>query len=150
MINVFALKAQQEQSLHFLQNVWQSNLTNPSFVSDKKVQIMLPSFYFNVNSPDFTINELFKSNAEGKLTLSDIAGRVQPQNRMDANVNIQSLGLSYTLNKRLSLSAYHAVNGNPSVDVNGDLVKLVANGNNQFLGKTVPFNSNLNPCFLSP
>lgn len=149
MINVFVIKAQQEQSLHFLQNVWQSNLTNPSFVSDKKVQIMLPSFYFNVNSPDFTVNELFKSNAEGKLTLSDIAGRVKPQNRMDANVNIQSLGLSYTLNKKLSLSVYHAVNGNPSVDVNGGLVKLVANGNNQFLGKSVPFNSNLNGSIYS-
>ncbi len=144
IINAFAIKAQQEQSLHFLQNVWQSNLTNPGFVSDKKVQIMLPSLYFNVNSADFTVNELFKSNSEGKLTLSDVAGRVKPQNRMDAHVNIQTLGLSYTLNNKLSLSVYHAVNGNPSVDVNGDLVKLVANGNNQFLGKTVPFNSTLN------
>lgn len=144
IINAFAIKAQQEQSLHFLQNVWQSNLTNPAFVSDKKVQIMLPSLYFNVNSPDLTVNELFKSNAEGKLTLNDLAGRVKPQNRMNANVNIQTLGLSYTLNNKLSLSVYHAVNGNPNVDVNGNLVKLVANGNNQFLGKTVPFNSTLN------
>ena len=105
---------------------------------------MLPSLYFNVNSPDLTVNELFKSNAEGKLTLNDLAGRVKPQNRMNANVNIQTLGLSYTLNNKLSLSVYHAVNGNPNVDVNGNLVKLVANGNNQFLGKTVPFNSTLN------
>lgn len=151
LLTIVALKlaAQQEQSLHFLQNVWQSNLTNPAFMSQKKIQIILPSIYYNINSPDVTVNDLFNSNAEGKLTLSDLANRAKFQNRMDANLNIQSLGLSFTLNKKLSLSAYHAVNGNPNIDVRGDLVKLIANGNNQFLGKTVSFGSAVNGSIYS-
>ena len=64
ILNTVKIMAQQEQSLHFLQNVWQSNLTNPALVSDKKFQIMLPSIYFNVNSKDFTINDLFKKDGE--------------------------------------------------------------------------------------
>ncbi len=144
LLNTFHLIAQQEQSLHFLKNVWQSNLTNPAFVPEKKVTIMLPSIYYNVNSKDFTINELFKANAEGKLTLSDLGNRAKTQNRMDANVNIQSLGIAYNVNEKLSLSAYHAVNSNPNVNINGNLLKLIGNGNSQFLGQTLPFNSTAN------
>ena len=144
ILNNFKIVAQQEQSLHFLQNVWQSNLTNPALVSDKKLTIMLPSLYFNVHSEDFTINDLFKKDGEGKLNLNDVANRVQPQNRMDANVSVQSLGISYKLQDKLTVSLYHAVNSNPSVNVNGDLVRLVANGNVPFLGKTVSFNSSGN------
>ena len=144
ILNTFKIMAQQEQSLHFLQNVWQSNLTNPALVTDKKLTIMLPSIYFNVHSEDFTINDLFKTNGEGKLSLNDVASRVQPQNRMDANVSVQSMGISYKLQDKLIVSLYHAVNSNPSVNVNGDLVRLVANGNVPFLGKTVAFNSSGN------
>ena len=144
ILNTLKIAAQQEQSLHFLQNVWQSNLTNPALVTDKKLTIMLPSIYFNVHSEDFTINDLFKKNGEGTLSLNDVANRVQPQNRMNANVSVQSLGISYKLQDKLTISLYHAVNGNPSVNVNGDLVRLVANGNVPFLGKTVAFNSSGN------
>ena len=144
ILNTVKIMAQQEQSLHFLQNVWQSNLTNPALVTDKKLTIMLPSLYFNVNSEDFTINDLFKKDSEGKLNLNDVANRVKSQNRMDANVSVQSLGISYKLQDKLTVSLYHAVNSNPSVNVNGDLVRLVANGNVPFLGKTVTFNSSGN------
>lgn len=133
--------AQQEQSLHFVKNVWQSNLTNPAFTSDEKLQIMLPSLYFNVHSKDFTINDLFKTDGNGKLSLNDLANRVQPQNRMDAHVNIQTFGVSYKLQEKLTMSLYHAVNSSPSVNINGNLVKLLANGNSPFLGQTIAFNS---------
>lgn len=142
LINCFnTMVAQQELSLNFLKNVGQSNLTNPAFRSDKKVNIWLPSIYFNVNSQDVTVNDLFKTNAQGTVTLSDLAARVQSQNRVDANINIQSLGIAYNVSDKLSFNAYHAINTNPNADINGNLVKLLGNGNAQFLGQTVSFNS---------
>lgn len=137
--------AQQELSLHFVNNVWQSNFTNPAFQSEKGINILLPSIYYNVNSQDVTVGQLFKANTQGtKLTFSDLADRVQAQNRFDANVNIQSFGLAINASKRLSINAYHSVNISPSLDINGNLVKLIGKGNAQFLGQTIPLNSAVN------
>ena len=56
-----SLNAQQEQTLNFATDLWQSNLTNPAMLpSGKNIQISLPSLYFNANSPlsirDFIVN----------------------------------------------------------------------------------------------
>ena len=42
------LFAQQELSLHFLRNTWQSSKTNPAFITDHKVHYGLPNLYYNI------------------------------------------------------------------------------------------------------
>ena len=61
-----AVSAQQEQSLAFMTDVWQSNLTNPALLPDKKIGIALPSLYFNLNSPELTFNSFVTKNARRK------------------------------------------------------------------------------------
>ena len=142
----FILTAQQELSLHFVRNIWQSNLTNPALSpSEKKFQITLPSIYFNVNSPDFTINELLKPTSGRTLSLKDVVdNRLKERNRLDADVQIQTLGLAYNINENLQINAYHGVNGRPNIDLAGDAIRLLLQGNNQFLGKTAILDSYAN------
>ena len=144
------LQAQQEQTLHFVRDIWQANLTNPALTTDKKVQILLPSVYFNFNSPDFTIQDLLKPDANGKLILHDVVkNRIKDQNRVDANFQFQTFGVSIQAGQALTFSAYHAVNGNPNFDLNRDLLKLAVEGNSQYLGKTVNLSSTANGSFYS-
>ncbi len=137
--------AQQEQTLHFVREIWQANLTNPALMPDKKIQILLPSVYYNLNSPDLTIQDLLKPDANGKLSINDVVkNRLKTQNHLDANIQMQTLGIVYKPYEKLSLSFYHAVNANPNIDMNRDLLKLVIEGNSQFLGKKVDFSSTAN------
>jgi hypothetical protein len=137
--------AQQEQTLHFMRDIWQANLTNPALMPDKKIQVILPSLFYNLNSPDFKIQDLLKPDGNGNLNVSDVVKtRLQAQNRIDANIQLQTLGLSFKPYDNLSFSFYHAINTNPNIDINKDLVKLVSEGNSQFLGKKVNFTSSAN------
>ena len=138
-------KTQQEQTLHFVRDIWQANLTNPAFTNDRKIQVLLPSLYYNLNSPNFKIQDVFKTDGTGRLNLNDLAkNRLQEQNRLDANIQVQTLGISFKPYDKLSFSVYHAVNTNPNIDIKRDLAKLVLEGNSQFLGKKVDFTSNAN------
>jgi hypothetical protein len=138
-------KTQQEQTLHFVRDIWQANMTNPAFTNDRKIQVLLPSLYYNLNSPDFKIQDVFKTDGTGRLNLNDLAkNRLQEQNRLDANIQVQTLGIAFKPYDKLSFSFYHAVNANPNIDINRDLAKLALEGNSQFLGKKVDFTSNAN------
>jgi Family of unknown function (DUF5723) len=139
------LTAQQEQSLAFMTDIWQSNATNPAILSEKKFNIALPSIYFNLNSPDLTLNNLItKNEATGKDQLT--ADRLKPENRINGNVQFQTLGLTFPVNKKLFITLSHDVWANPSVNIKGDLAKLFIKGNADpaFLGKTTAFGSFFN------
>ncbi len=142
--------AQQEQSLSFMTDIWQSSLTNPAIVPQKKLSIALPSVYFNLNSPDLTLNSLITRNdatGNDQLNVNNIVNNsLQPQNRLNANVQFQTLGLTYQVNQKLFLTVSHDVWTDPSVNLKGDLAKLLAKGNADpaFLGKTTAFGSSAN------
>jgi hypothetical protein len=145
-----SMTAQQEQSLAFMTNVWQSNRVNPAIVSDKKIVVALPSVYFNLNSPDLTLNSLItKNEATGtdQLNVNNIVtNTLKPQNRLNGNVQFQTFGLTFPVTKKLFLTLSHDVWADPSVNLKGDLAKLVVKGNADpaFLGKTTAFGSSVN------
>ncbi|MDZ7881069.1 MAG: DUF5723 family protein [Saprospiraceae bacterium] len=144
------LRAQQEQSLAFMTNVWQSNSTNPALAANTKRTVALPSLYFNLNSPDLTLNNLIvKGGANGKDLLT--TDGLKLQNRINANVQFQTLGLTLPVNEALSLTVGHSVWADPSVNVKGDLIKLFVKGNGgpAFLGKTTAFGSSFNASIRS-
>lgn len=137
-----ALFAQQEQSLHFLTNVWQSNLTNPAIKSSDKFQIILPSVYYNIHTPDFTINDLFRTDEFGNLNMSEVArNRIKQRNRINAQANILSLGISYPVSKKISLSIYQSINSHASVDLDGDMLKMILVDNIDYVGKLTKLTS---------
>ena len=137
--------AQQELSLHFMNNAWQSNLTNPALKSSKKIQIILPSIYYSIHSADFTIKKLIEPDADGHLNLSEVAkNRLQLRNRLAVHAQILSLGISIPISNKLTLSLYHATNSHSSLDLDGNLLKMVLVDNVEYVGKTHKFSSKIN------
>jgi hypothetical protein len=126
------LRGQQEQALHFATDLWQSNFTNPAFVSKKKIVVALPSLYVNYSSPTASI-----------LDLKNNASSLSPTNKISGNLSIQTLGLSFPLTSALRLSVHHAANAYTSGNINRNLVSLYDKGNAQFIGQTVDFASNI-------
>ena len=137
--------AQQELSLHFMNNVWQSNLTNPALKSSEKIQIILPSIYYSIHSPDFTIKKLLQPDADGHLNISEIArNRLQLRNTLNVDAQILSLGISIPISDKLTLSLYQATNSHSSLDLDGNLLKMVLVDNLEYVGKTHQFSSKIN------
>ena len=126
------LRGQQEQALHFATDVWQSNFTNPAFISKKKIVVALPSLYYNYSSPTASI-----------LDLKNNASSLNPTNKVSANLSLQTLGVSFPLTSALRLNVHYAANAYTSGNINRNLVSLYDKGNAQFIGKTVDFASYL-------
>ncbi len=140
--------AQQEQTLHFMQNVWHSNLTNPAIVPNKKINIALPSVGFNIYSPDFTFKDLLNGGDNRILTFQKLANNLtSEQNTLETQASAQVLGVAIplsTVGTKWTLNAHLGVNGISSTTFSRNAAKLFAEGNEQFLGQKVPFDTRLN------
>lgn len=143
MMNAQLAFGQQEQTLNFLTDTWQAHLTNPALLPSKKIAVALPSVYFNINSPDLKVNDLIiNENGSNKLYLNNLYAPERPDvTHINANVQVQTLGISFPVSDRLSLSVYQAGSATPSVNYRRDLAQLFFKGNADFLGKTVSFGS---------
>lgn len=142
-ISIFSAKAQQEQVLGFTQELWQSNLTNPAMLPEKKIHIMLPSVLVTGNS-DYSLNDFIHVDAEsGRRQLVDtiILAKLTNSNKLAVNTNIQTIGVSFPISKKMRISINHAVVGDNNFDIKGDLARAVVRGISQFAGKTVSFGS---------
>lgn len=141
MMTVCSVSAQQEQTLNFMTDTWQAHMTNPALLPSKKLSIALPSVYFNINSPDLSVNDLIiNENGSRNLYLNKLYAPERPElTHINGNVQVQTLGISLPVTNRLSLSIYQAATANPSVTYRRDLAQLFFKGNADFLGKTVAF-----------
>ncbi len=130
--------AQQELGLHFLNNVWESNLTNPAMTTDKKLTVILPSAYFTLGSPDLSIRDLTFTNAAGQTILNTdtLASRFKTMTHFDGAVNVQTLGLAFKIN-RWSFSVYNDVHAEGYTVIPKQLIQAAVQGNSQFIGQTV-------------
>ena len=146
MMTVCSVSAQQEQTLNFMTDTWQAHMTNPALLPSKKLSIALPSVYFNINSPDLSVNDLIiNENGSRNLYLNKLYAPERPElTHINGNVQVQTLGISLPVTNRLSLSIYQAATANPSVIYRRDLAQLFFKGNTDFLGKTVAFGSSSN------
>jgi len=142
----FIAVAQQEQILGFTTELWQSNLTNPALLPEKKINIMLGSAYVNVRS-DFAVNEFIKVDPKnGRRQLIDtlVLGKLNNSNKVNGNFNVQTLGLSFPIGQNLRVSLHQAFVGEAAGDLSGDLARILYRGNTQFNGKTVSLGSSIN------
>lgn len=148
LLSINFLYAQQELSLHFLQNINASNLTNPAFVSSQKTEIILPSFYYNLYTPDFTLKKLFALNAKGVRNLNDIAETtLANRNRINTDINALTFGFAYMAKPKLRLSIHHAYHATINADIDGVLIKALMNQYKESIGKPIPFNAAINGHF---
>ena len=143
---ISVLKAQQEQVLGFATELWQSNITNPALLPEKKIHIVLPSIFVTGNS-DYSLNDFIHIDPEsGRRQLVDtlILAKLSNSNKFSAQTNIQTFGLSFPVSSKIRISINHAIISENKFDLSGDLARAIVRGVAQFAGKTVSFGSTEN------
>lgn len=135
---VYSLFGQQELSLHFLRDTWQSSKTNPAFITEHKVHFGLPSLYFNISHTGPSYNEVVvqSTNGENVLDISRVLNSLSKDNQLFTNAELETVSASFGI-KKLRLSFSHAFKFNAFFDYPKDLVEVAWNGNSQFIGETV-------------
>jgi hypothetical protein len=150
MLPFLAAQAQ-EQSLYFINDIWQSNLVNPSFRVEKKgndslpgrsmVSMCGPSLFFNLNSPLSLNDFILEQNGKKVLSLgsSSWVDKLSNYNSFLIDVNTQTLALAVPIGKNISINIGHAINSRTGVDFTQDLGALLVNGNAPYAGKIMDF-----------
>ncbi len=138
--------SQEELGLHFMQNVWQSNKTNPALLTETKLTIGLPSFYFNVASEPLVLNDLVTTNAAGQniLDKEKILNNLTDNNSIQTNIEIETFNVAFGL-KKFRFNVAHGIKFNTYFTYPEDLAKFVFNGNGAYVGETL----NVGPEFHS-
>ena len=135
---VHPLFAQQELGLHFMNNIWQANKTNPSFITPNKVHYALPSLYYNIAHTGAAYNDVVVTNSQGEnvLDVGAILDGLADNNQLFTNIELETTSFSFGI-KNIRFSINHAFKLNAYLDYPKDLIELGWNGNSQFIGETI-------------
>ncbi len=135
--SVCSLFAQQELSLHFLRNTWQSSKTNPAFITEHRVHYGMPNLYFNISHSGPSYNDVVISrNGENVLDISRVLNSLSDNNQLFTNLELETMSTSFGI-KNIRFSVSHAFKMNTYLDYSKDMVELAWNGNSQFIGETI-------------
>ncbi len=137
-ILLFPLHAQQELGTHFMRDIWQSGLTNPALVTDKKIEVALPGFYVNAAASGIKFGELVQTDANGvnQIQVSDVLASLEEDNAIQANLEIETIRFAIRL-KELQLSFHHGIRLNSSFNYPRGLAEFIFLGNGGFVGQTL-------------
>ena len=140
------LNAQQEQTLNFATDLWQSNLTNPALLpSGKNIQISLPSLYFNANSP-LSIRDLIVQK-NGKRVIAPFYGqwldKLEEMNYYNGDAQMLTAAVSFPISEHIQVSGHHLLSSSQNYAVPRDAASLVIRGNGQFVGTTAEFGTHV-------
>ncbi|MBL7816947.1 MAG: hypothetical protein JNL70_18130 [Saprospiraceae bacterium] len=141
------LSAQQEQTLNFATDLWQSNLTNPALLpSGKKIHISLPSLYFNANSP-LSIRDLIVKKSNGSRAIAPFYGqwldKLQENNYYNGDVQMLTAAVSFPITDNLQVSGHHLISSSQNFMVPRDAASLLIRGNGQFVGTAAEFGTRI-------
>ena len=140
------LNAQQEQTLNFATDLWQSNLTNPALLpSGKNIQISLPSLYFNANSP-LSIRDLIVQK-NGKRVIAPFYGqwldKLEEMNYYNGDAQMLTAAVSFPISEHIQVSGHHLLSSSQNYAVPRDAASLVIRGNGQFVGTAAEFGTHV-------
>jgi Family of unknown function (DUF5723) len=139
-------QAQQEQTMHFLNNIWQANLTNPALLpSDYKINVATSSFYVNYNAPivfnDFIVKKGIKKTFTPLNT--GYLDKLDPYNYVESNFQWQTAAISFPISKNVFISLHHAIYGNQYAEFDKNALTFLFNGNSSFVGKTTTLDNRI-------
>ncbi len=141
-----SLMAQQEQTLNFATDLWQSNLTNPAFLpSGKNIQISLPSLYFNANSP-LSIRDLIVQK-NGKRVFAPFYGqwldKLEEKNYYNGDVQMLTGAISFPISEHIQISGHQLLSSSQNYIVPRDAATLLIRGNGPFVGTAAEFGTHV-------
>lgn len=132
------LPAQQELATHFMRDIWQSSLSNPALTTGKKIEIGLPSFYFNAAATGVSFGELIRTGPDGvnRINIPEVIANLNEDNYFLTDLEIETFRLAFEV-KDLQLSFHHAIHTNAYFNYPKGLAEFVFLGNGNFVGETL-------------
>lgn len=138
-ISLFA-SAQQEYSMHFMRNVWNSNYTNPGLQPYQKFFITGTSVGTSLSLKGLGDTPIFVENTDGEFTpnYQEIIDNLDEDFRIRSNVSAELFGVGFKV-KKLFFSLSTATKVTSQIVLPKDFFELVWYGNERFVGETVEF-----------
>lgn len=132
------LNAQEELGTHFMRDIWQAGLSNPALTTNKRLEIGLPSLYFNVGTTGVKFGELVRTDSDGvnRINISEVINNLEDENYLGADVEVETFRLAFKV-KELQLSFHHAIHSNNYFSYPKDLAELILLGNAGAIGETM-------------
>lgn len=129
----------QDLATPLLRGSWQSTFANPALYSqlEGELTIGLPGLSNEFHIENVSVEELVGTR-DGRrlLDLSALPGLLEERNQISDFFVLETIGIGLR-GDRLSAGAYHRLHTNGSFDYNRNLIRLIAEGNAQFIGQTV-------------
>lgn len=132
------LSAQQDLGIHFMDGVWQSNITNPANVPEHKFVLALPDFYNHARIDNFTYNNVVGTDDQGNtiIDIDNVIDAMGPNNIIRNQADVSTLALGIQIN-RVFLEVGHSAHFNAYFDYPKELAQVLWQGNAQFIGQTI-------------
>lgn len=128
----------QQLGLHFMEDVWQVNHTNPAKAPDQKVIWSFPNVYGNFTHSAFSFNNLTTTNSEGLQVLDSrqLIANLEDRNFFNLQTSAETFNLAISvLNMQFSL--HHAIKFNGSISYPKTLAQFIFEGNAPFIGQSL-------------
>ncbi|MGB0863655.1 MAG: DUF5723 family protein [Saprospiraceae bacterium] len=134
----YATYAQQEYSMHFLRDVWNSNYTNPGFAPRQTFFIGGTSVGASLSLKGLGGVQLFTEEANGSYTpnLKSIIDNVDDDVRLRASSSLELLSFGFKV-KKLFFSFNATTKVNAQITLPQNIFELGYYGNERFIGQTV-------------
>lgn len=133
-----SLRAQQDLGIHFMQGVWQSNLTNPASMPSHRFVLALPGFYNQTRIDNFNLNDVLRTNESGGtlIDLDNVLDKMDVENIIRQQIDIPTVSLGIKINQ-IFLQIGHSFHVNGYLDYPKELAQVAWQGNAQFIGQTI-------------
>jgi len=146
--------AQQELGLHFIDNVWQSNYTNPAIFPDTSGKFLVSIFtpYFSFSNTGFTFSDVIREDDQSDSTIIDgdyVLSVLDKKNYFFTDFNIQLFNVKFVIDSVYQFSVSMEEKTNFSFMYPKKLIDVLWNGNAGYLGQEVELGIALNATFYS-
>lgn len=132
--------AQDGNTIYFMQNIPQSNYSNPALFPNCKFYLGFPgasSLFFNINNGSFSYNDIFTRRADDSLIIDNdkLLNALSDNNKLSYEISEQLFAMGFRLRKNyFSFGINYKMNTN--FNYTKDFITFLLKGNEPFIGKT--------------
>lgn len=131
--------AQDGNTIYFMQNIPQSNYSNPALMPNCKFYLGIPgisSLHFNLDNGSFSYNDVFTRRSDDSLIIdkNKLLGALSDNNKLSYDISEQLFAMGFRSHR-----SYFTLSLNTKVSTNfnytKDFMTFLLKGNAEFLGK---------------
>ena len=132
------LYAQTDLGTHFMDNSWQSGITNPAWMPKHTFSVGLPNFHNDFSFSGFTVKDLIRASEGGQLDIDLLLNKLKADNFFREQLDFRSFFLAYGGDK-FSFQVSHGWKLNVFFAFPRTFPELIWKGNAGFIGQEIAF-----------